>query len=283
MDYYSTLGVGRNASPDEIKSAYRKMAMKHHPDRGGDEKVFKQVSEAYDVLSDPQKKQIFDLGGDPLNQNARHHHQHGGFNQGPFEFHFGSGNWNDIFGGNFGFGHHQRVQRNKTLNITVDVTFKDILLGKKLDAEISIPGGKSKVINIDIPPGINEGQQIRYQGMGDDSIKNMPAGDLIVNIRLISHPLFKKEGDSLVIEKNISVWDAILGCKLQIETLEDKVLEITVPAGTQSDTVLSCRNEGFPNMRTRQRGNMLIKIRVTIPRHLTPTQVDKIEQLKNEF
>ena len=282
MDYYSTLGVGRNASPDEIKSAYRKMAMKHHPDRGGDEKVFKQVSEAYDVLSDPQKKQIFDMGGDPLNQQP-HRHQHGNFSQGPFEFHFGSGNWNDIFGGNFGFGHHQRVQRNKTLNITVDVTFKDILLGKKLDAEISIPGGKSKIINIDIPPGINEGQQIRYQGMGDDSIKNMPAGDLIVNIRLVGHPVFKKEGDSLVVEKNISVWDAILGCKLQIETLEDKTLEITVPAGTQSDTVLSCRNEGFPNMRTRQRGNMLIKIRVTIPRHLNQTQIDKIEKLKNEF
>lgn len=280
MDYYSTLGIGRNASQDEIKSAYRKMAMKHHPDRGGDEKVFKQVSEAYDVLSDPQKKQIFDMGGDPLNQH--HHQHHGGFNQGPFEFHFGSGNWNDIFGGSFGFGQRQ-MQRNKTLNITVEVTFKEVLFGKKLDAEISMPGGKSKIINIDIPPGINEGQQIRYQGMGDDSIKTVPPGDLIVNIRLINDTQFRKEGDSLVLEKHISIWDAMLGCKLQIETLEDKTLEITVPAGTQSETILSCRNEGFPNMRTRHRGNMLIKIRVMIPRHLTAEQRDKIEKLKNEF
>lgn len=281
MDYYSTLGVGRNASPDEIKSAYRKMAMKHHPDRGGDEKVFKQVSEAYDVLSDPQKKQIFDMGGDPLNQQHPHHH-HGGFNQGPFEFHFGSGNWNDIFGGGFGFNQRQ-MQRNKTLNITVDVTFKEVLTGKKLDAEISMPGGKSKVINIDIPPGINEGQQIRYQGMGDDSIRNMPPGDLIVNIRVLNDTPFRKEGDSLVLDKNITVWDAMLGCKLQIETLEGKTLEITVPAGTQNDTVLSCRNEGFPNMRTRYRGNMLIKIRITIPKHLSPEQKAIVEKLKNEF
>jgi len=278
MDYYSALGVGRNASPDEIKSAYRKLAMKHHPDRGGDEKKFKEISEAYDVLSDPQKKNIFDLGGDPRGQ-AHHGHHHA--QNGPFEFHFGSGNWNDVFG--FGFGQPRHVQRNKTININVDVTFKEVLTGKTLDAEITMPGGKSKIINIEIPAGINEGQQIRYQGMGDNSISQLPAGDLIVNIRVIQHPEFRKDGDSLILEKFISVWDAMLGCKLSIITLDDKNLEITVPAGTQSDTVLSCRNEGFPNMRSRQRGNLLIKIKVSIPRNLTADQAERIAQLKTNF
>jgi curved DNA-binding protein len=279
MDYYSTLGVQRNASPDEIKSAYRKMAMKHHPDRGGDEATFKKISEAYDVLSDPQKKQIVDMGGDP---NGQPHHHGGGFNQGPFEFHFGSGNFNDIFG-NFGFGGQRQMQRNKTINIGVDVTLEEVLTGKTLDAEISMPGGKTKLININIPPGINEGQQIRYSGMGDNSIPHLQPGDLIVNIRIMNHPEFRREGDSLVVEKQISVWDAILGCKLEILTLNGKNLEISIPAGTQSDTVLSCRNEGLPNMRSQARGNLLIKIRVTIPRNISSQQRSAIEQLKNEF
>jgi curved DNA-binding protein len=278
MDYYSTLGVQRNASPDEIKSAYRKMAMKHHPDRGGDEATFKKISEAYDVLSDPQKKQIVDMGGDP---NAQPHHG-GGFNQGPFEFHFGSGNFNDIFG-NFGFGGPRPMQKNKTINIGVDVTLEEVLTGKTLDAEITMPGGKTKLININIPPGINEGQQIRYSGMGDNSIPHLPPGDLIVNIRIANHPEFRREGDSLVVEKQISVWDAILGCKLEIVTLNGKNLEISIPAGTQSDTVLSCRNEGLPNMRSNVRGNLLIKIRVTIPRNISSQQRSAIEQLKNDF
>jgi curved DNA-binding protein len=281
MDYYSTLGVQRNASPDEIKSAYRKMAMKHHPDRGGDEATFKKISEAYDVLSDPQKKQIVDMGGDPNGQQ----HPGGGFNQGPFEFHFNTGNMNDIFG-NFGFGGFggpRQMQRNKTINIGVDVTLEEVLTGKTLDAEITMPGGKTKLININIPPGINEGQQIRYSGMGDNSISHLPPGDLIVNIRIINHTEFRREGDSLVIEKQISVWDAMLGCKLEILTLNGKNLEISIPAGTQSDTVLSCRNEGLPNMRSQARGNLLIKIRVSIPRNISTQQRSAIEQLKNEF
>lgn len=283
MDYYSTLGVGRNASPDEIKSAYRKLAMKHHPDRGGDEKKFKEISEAYDVLSDPQKKQMFDMGG--------HHHGRphpGGFghsgHNGPFEFHFGSDNWNDIFG--FGFRQAQQrhhIQKNKTISVTVDVTFKEILTGKSLAAEITMPGGTPKIVNIEIPAGINDGQQIRYQGMGDNSISQLPPGDLIVNIRVVNNTEFQKDGDSLILEKYITVWEAMLGSKLNITTLDDKQLEITVPAGTHPDTVLSCRSEGFPNMRTRQRGNLLIKIKVAIPRNLTEEQRTKVEALKNSF
>jgi DnaJ-class molecular chaperone len=283
MDYYSTLGLQRNASEDDIKKAYRKMAMKHHPDRGGDEKTFKQVSEAYEILSDPQKKQMVDMGVDPKAQQAGgHRHQ-----QGPFEFHFNSGNFEDVFsnfgfggGGPFGFGGRQ-PQRNKTINITVDLTLEDVLKGKELDAELAIPGGKKKIINISIPAGIDHGQQIRYQGMGDASMPGMPPGDLIVNIRVANHRAFRREGDSLIIEKNISVWDAVLGCQLDIETLDRKNLNLSVPAGTQPETILSCKNEGLPNMQSRQRGNLLIRIKVVVPRNLPKTDVDIIEKLRN--
>ena len=186
MDYYSTLGVGKNATDDDIKKAYRKLAMKHHPDRGGDESTFKKISEAYDVLSDPQKKQIVDLGGDPKNQGNGN-----SFNQGPFEFHFNTGGvppgMEDIFG-RFGFGSgfgRQPMQKNKTLNINVDITLEDVLSGRDINAEITIPStGKRKMINIAIPAGIEHGQQIRYEGMGDDAIRELRPGDLIVNVNV---------------------------------------------------------------------------------------------------
>ena len=277
MDYYSTLGLKRGASDDEIKKAYRKLAMQHHPDRGGDQNKFKEISTAYEALSDPDKKRIIDLGGDPNTQPGM-----SGFNQGPFEFHFGTGDLNDIFG-NFGFGGgfgRQPLRRNKSLNINVEITLEDVLKGKDLNAEISIPGGKNKIINIQIPPGIEHGQSIRYEGMGDNSISNLRPGDLFVNVLIKDHPRFKREGTSLILEKEISVWDAILGSSLDIETLDQKTLSLTIPAGTQPETVFSCRGEGIPHMRTRQRGNLLIKIKIKIPKNLTNEQLSIVQQFK---
>jgi DnaJ-class molecular chaperone len=251
------------------------MAMKHHPDRGGDEKKFKEISQAYDFLSDPEKRRMIDAGMDP--------NQQGGFRQqgSPFEFHFGTGNMDDLFG-NFGFGFGQRpMRRNKTLSINVEITLEDVLAGKDINAEIGIPGGRQKVINIQIPPGIEHGQQIRYEGMGDNSIPDVRAGDLIVNVLIRNHSTFKREGTSLIVEKQVSVWDALLGTSINIETLDQKTLTINIPAGTQPDTVMSCRGEGLPHMRTRQRGNLLIKIKIVVPKELTISQKQMIEQIRN--
>lgn len=276
MDYYGTLGLQRGASEEDIKKAYRKMAMKHHPDRGGDEKKFKEISQAYEFLTDPQKKSIIDMGGDPNAQPGM-----SGFNQGPFEFHFGTENLNDLFG-NFGFGGfgRQPLRRNKSLNINVEVTLEDILKGKDFTAEVNVPGGKSKVINIQIPPGIEHGQQIRYEGMGDHSIPNLRPGDLLVNVMIRQHHTFRREGTNLVVEKQVSAWEAILGSSLTIETLDNKTLTITIPPGTQPETVLSCRGEGLPHMRTRVRGNLLIKIKVSIPKNLNQKEIEIVKSLK---
>ena len=278
MDYYSTLGLQRGASDDEIKKAYRKLAMKHHPDRGGDQNKFKEISTAYDALSDPEKKRIIDMGGDPNGQPGM-----GGFRQGggPFEFHFNSGNFDDLFG-NFGFGGfgRQPMRKNKSLNVNVEIALEDVLTGKDFTAEVSVPGGKSKVINIQIPAGIEHGQQIRYDGMGDNSIAGLKPGDLIVNVIVRGHPIFKREGTTLYLEKEISVWDALVGSSAEIKTLDNKTLSINIPAGTQPETVLRVPGEGLPHMRTRQRGNMMLKIRVAIPKNLTQSQIDTINQLK---
>lgn len=276
MDYYTQLGISRGASDEDIKKAYRSMAMKHHPDRGGDEQKFKEISTAYEALTNPEKKRIIDMGGDPNAQPG----MGGGFHHGhnPFEFHFGAGDINDMFG-NFGFG-RQPMRKNKSFNINVEVTLEDVLVGKDLNADISAPGGKNKIINIHIPPGIEHGQQIRYEGMGDHSIASLRPGDLLVNVIVRPHREFAREGTTLITEKEISVWDAILGTSLNLDTLDKKTLSITIPAGTQPETVMRVAGEGIPQMRSRQRGNLLVKIKVTVPKNLSNDQIEKIKQLK---
>jgi curved DNA-binding protein len=275
MDYYSTLGLNKGATNEEIKKAYRSMAMKHHPDRGGDEQRFKEIEEAYRTLSDPQKKQMFDMGVDPNSQQSNTN----GWNSRGFEFHFGSGNIDDIFN-QFGFGFAQRPQRkNRSININIDISLEDVLTGRDINAELNIDNTKPKIINITIPPGLESGQQIRYQGMGDDSIPGIPPGDLLVNINVRPHPIFKRDRTNLFIEKYISFIDAVQGTNLKIKTLDNKTLDITVPKGTQPDSVLSCRGEGLPDGRTKQRGNLFVKIKLTIPTDLDQEKIDRIKAI----
>jgi DnaJ-class molecular chaperone len=161
----------------------------------------------------------------------------------------------------------------------VEITLEDVLNGKDFTAEVSIPG-KNKMINIQIPPGIEHGQQIRYEGMGDDSIPGLRPGDLLVNVIVREHPRYKREGTSLIIEQVVSVWDALLGASIEIQTLDRKTLSMSLPPGTQPDTVMSCKGEGLPNMRTKQRGNLLIRIKVIVPKLINPEQINLIQQIK---
>lgn len=283
MDYYNTLGIDKGASPEEIKKAYRKMAMKHHPDRGGDEITFKKISEAYEILSDPQKKQMVDMGVDP-NAQQPYRNSWGNSHAHPFEFHFGSPpGMEDIFN-QFGFGFGgRRMPRNKTFNVNVAINLEDVLTGKELSAEVGLPNGTRKFVNISIPAGIESGQQIRFQGMGDNSIKEVPAGDLIVNVTVLLHSKFRRENDQLIYDHKISAWDAILGSTLSLETLDGKKLDISIPPGTQPETVLSCRGEGLPNMRNRVRGNLKIKISIEIPKQLSDEHKLLVKRIKDEF
>lgn len=275
MDYYKVLGVSASATADEIKKAYRSLAMKHHPDRnGGDDTEFKKVQEAYAHLSDPEKRHQYDNPNPFQNFGGGggfHHHQ----GEDVFTHFFGSGH-------PFGFGgFHQ--QRNQNVSIVFDITIEDVFNGKTIDAEINLENGRSKMVSITIPPGCENGIQIRYPGMGDNRISKAPPGDLIVNIRVLPHRVWRREGDHLVYEKVITVWEAMLGSSLDITTIDGKQLSITIPPGTQPDTTLSCRGEGLPNARTQQRGNLLIKIKVEVPRSLNPEQRLKISNLQNDL
>jgi DnaJ-class molecular chaperone len=280
MDYYSTLGVNKNASQDEIKKAYKKMSMQHHPDRtGGDDSKFKEINEAYQTLNDPQKKQMYDQFGtaDPRQRQYNSQNFEFNFNGSPF-----GGGMDDIFeqmfGGGSPFGNRQRG--NRPIQVAVDVTLEDVLNGKTIGMEIALPTGRTKVVTVDVPSGVEHGQTIRYRGMGEQNNPNLPAGDLLIQIRVRNHPSFQRFGDNILCETKVSAWDLMLGSKTLVKTLDGKNIEINIPAGTQPDTVLSCKGEGLPNMRNKVRGNLQIKIKAEIPRY-NEQQRQQIKNLKD--
>ena len=281
MDYYSTLGINKNASQDEIKKAYKKMSMQHHPDRtGSDDSKFKEINEAYQTLNDPQKKQMYDQFG---TADPRQHQ----YRSGDFEFNFNGspfgGGMDDIFeqffGGGSPFGNRRRAV-NRPINVAVDVTLEDVLTGKTIGMEISLPTGKTKVVTVDIPAGVEHGQTIRYRGMGEQNIPNVPPGDLNVQIRVRNHSTFQRFGDNILCETKVDAWDLMLGTKAKISTLDNRSIEINIPAGTQPDTLLSCKGEGLPNINSKIRGNLQIRIKATVTRY-NNEQIERIRNLKN--
>jgi len=269
MDYYQILNVDRNASQDEIKKAYRALAMKHHPDRGGDDNKFKEIQEAYAILGDEQKKSQYD------NPQPQFHGGPGGF-----EFHFGGGGpagFEHMFGDIFGF--RQRAPVNRNIQLQTQISLEDAFYGKEVIANISLPSGREQTINVKIPPGVHEGTNLRLSGMGDDSISGIPRGDILLSVHITEHPKFKRQGDDLVIEHEISCIEAMTGSTINITGIDNKRLETTVPAGIQHDSILSLAGNGMPNFNDPSRkGRLLIRIKISIP-SLTEDQKSYLRNL----
>ena len=268
MDYYSILGVNRNATPEEIKRSYRKLAMQHHPDRGGDSAKFQQVQEAYDNLSDPLKKQQYD---NPQPQGFN-------FNSGNFQ----NGNpFGDIFG-NFGF-RQQRRQHNPNSDITIaaDIDLEDVLTGKQLIATYRLRSGRHENVEIEIPKGVQPGQQIRYQGLGEDTFREFPRGNLNVIIRIRQHPIWQHHNGNLITEIKVSAFDLMLGTEKRIDTIDNKTVSLKIPAGTQPGTTFSMSGYGLVDQVGR-RGNAHVNIKAEIPK-LNETQRQLIADLKNKL
>ena len=281
MDYYSILGVNRNATPEEIKKAYKKQSMQHHPDRtGGDDSKFKEVNEAYQALNNPQKKQAYDQFGTTDGRQNQ-------YRSGDFEFNF-NGNpfsgmddvFSQMFGGGSPFGNQRRGPTNRPINVAIDVSLEDVLNGKTIGMEIQLPTGRTKVVTVDVPAGVEHGQQIRYRGMGEQNIPNVPPGDLHVQIRVRNHSVFQRFGDNILCEAKVDAWDLMLGTKIKVSTLDNRSIEINIPAGTQPETLLGCKGEGLPNIHTKIRGNLQIRIKATITRY-TNEQINQLRNIKN--
>jgi len=273
-DHYSTLGIQRGASTDDIKKAYRKMASQHHPDKGGDTEKFQQIEEAYRTLSDDNTRSQYD---NPQPSGQYHFHPGSGANPfGDIFRHFGQGHpFGDIFGGG-------RPVKNRTVNIQTTISLEDAYHGKDLLANVTLPNGQDRMINVKIPPGIQHNTTLRLAGMGEDTIPNIPRGDIHLTIFINDHSVFRRDGDDLISDLTIPVWYAILGEKVNVKTIDGKDLELTINPGTQFDQVLAVQGAGMPSMNDeRFKGRLLVKLKITIPNNLTDKQKTLIKNAIN--
>ena len=271
MDYYSTLGVNRNASSQDIKHAYRKQAMANHPDRnGGDDTKFKQINEAYETLKDPAKKQQYDNPQPSFNTNNMHQ-------RGPQDF-------NDMFNGMFGFGNQRgRQQRNRDVIIEHTLTFEEVFSGKSINLQYRLQSGRIETLDAIVPPGIRHNDSVRFGGMGDDSIPHIQRGNLVLNIKVRPHAKWNRDGDNIITKHTVSVFDLILGTSIKVVTPTGKNFSLTVPKGSKSGTVFSITGQGIPNVNTRRAGNAHIKVEAVVPNIHDETILNKLKEIKDEI
>jgi len=290
-DYYESLGVPRGASDEDIRRAYRKLARQYHPDvnkEPGAEDRFKEVSEAYDVLRDPEKRQRYDrLGadwkaGDDVSGAAGFEEffrrggggAGGGFEDSGVRVEFGGeGDFSDVFGDLFGGRGGGSIFDSFTGGRAAD---QEAVL--ELSLEDALNGGRRRLaigdreLEVEIPPGIRDGQRLRIRGEGD-------GGDLILRIRLRRDPRFRVEGDDLYTDLALAPWEAALGATVPVQTLTGSA-RLTVPAGSSSGRRLRLRGEGLPR-EDGGRGDLYAVISVKVPKNLTTRERELFEQLRD--
>lgn len=303
-DYYKILGVEKSATQDEIKKAYRKLAMKYHPDRNQGNKTaeekFKEITEANEVLSDPEKRKKYDT----LGANWKQYQHTGGQGFDDFFTHFGggrrgsggatyefSGDLGDIFGGTGGGGFSDffesffgagrgfsgRTQQQRTavdVEAVLNVTLEDVFNGS--EKTINVDGKKLKV---KINPGIKDGQKLRLKGLGRSKTAGGTKGDLYLNIHIIQHPFYEIKDNQLYYNLDIDLYTAVLGGKENIKTLDGKTVNVSIPVGTESEKVL--RLKGLGQIVNGVRGDLFVNIHVTVPKNLSREEKELFNKLKS--
>jgi molecular chaperone DnaJ len=357
-NYYEVLGVDKKATPEEVKKAFRKLAQKHHPDKGGDEAKFKEITEAYAILSDEKRRREYDSygqtfpggapGGNPFNGAGGF--DFSGFQNGGVEFDISDlfGDLGDIFGAAQGRGgSNGRMRRGRDISIDIEVSFKESVLGSKRSVLITKmakcdictgngakPGtemetcktcnGQGKIhetrdsilgsftsvracvicegsgkipkekcnnckghgvlrkeeeIKLDIPQGIDNGEMIRMPGQGEAVKAGIP-GDLYIKVHVKPHETFSKQGVNLIMELPVKLTDGLLGTTVTVNTIDDKVLEVKIPAMTRTEELLRIRGKGIKHQNIE--GDLLIRLTITLPKKLSTQAKKAIDALKSE-
>ena len=308
-DYYKILGIEKTASAEEIKKAYRKLALKWHPDKNPNNKAaedkFKKISEAYAVLSDMQKRKDYDMYGsaDQFRQGYTQEDIFRGFDLNDILRGFGFGDLggkgtrtfrtsrgggsftqNDSFSDIFE-GERQRFsrmpQKGQDFEYNLSITLEESVLGAEkklsLQKEDSI-----EEISFKIPPGINSGKKLRLAGKGTPGVDGGPPGDLYLFINIIPHPIFARDGHDLYIEKAISFTQAILGTSIDVPTLDGATKRIKISPGTQNNTKIRMKGFGVPGLKGTDKGDQFVKITIEVPKRLNDKQLQLVRKLAEE-
>lgn len=287
-DYYKILGVKKDATEDEIKKAFRKLAHAHHPDKsGGDEAKFKEASEAYAVLSDKKKRAQYDAvsSGDGSAFGGA------GFNPSDFGFDFSgfgnagfdTGDLGDILSSIFG---GRRVRRGRDIAVDIELSFQESIFGVERKVVINSKFVKQKEVSINVPPGIDDGQMIRLSGMGEALEGGVP-GDLYVKVHVRRHSYLRKDGYNLIMDLEVKLSEALLGVEKPVHTLDGEVI-LKVPPATRHGTILRVKGKGVPHAYTHlgsknsARGDLYIRISIQIPDKLSKEAKKLIEGLREE-
>ncbi len=295
-DYYKILGVNKTASDNEIKKAYRKLAMKYHPDRNkGDkeaEEKFKKISEAYAVLSDPEKRKQYDTFGSAGFQQR--YSQEDIFKGSDFEsilseLFGGSGRFGGggrgmrfSFGGGSPFGGYQRNQqahpKRSDLEYELPLTLEEVTAGTQKIVSFQHKG-RSEKITVKIPKGMIAGKKVRIAGKGEPNPYGGPAGDLYIKSKVLDHPVYDVQAQDLYINRDIKLSEAILGTNISVPTLSGKELKLKIPAGTKHKTKMRLSGHGLPHMHGKGQGDLYVRIHIKMPKRLSKKQKGLIEQL----
>ena len=284
MTHYNTLGVGESATQEEIKKAYRKLASQHHPDKGGDTAKFQEIEAAYRILSDPAQKDQYDHerrnpGGVRFNVNGHDFHH-----DMPPNMHDLFRNFGFDFGGHgnpFGGFHQAPPRRNRDLQVRVPIKLASIIADQAMTISIQTTKGDRENIEITVPRGAQNGTQIKYPGLGDNFFDTLPRGDLYVQLIMEPHPGFEIMDLDVATTHSIDCFTAMLGGDIRVANYDGSILTVSVPAGTQPGQMLRIANYGIWQVHSLIRGNLIVKINVTIPKALNSEQVELIAKLKS--
>lgn len=272
--YYEVLGVNEKATPEEIKKAFRVLASRHHPDKGGDTARFQQIQEAYAVLSDEQKRQQYDMQRQNPFSGFQFHHQN--FDQGfdPFSEIFG-------FGPEGFFRQRAEPRKNRSLRIQLIIDLADTLSPISKYIQLNSPQG-SKNVKIDLPQGVRPGQTIKYPGLGDTSNPNLPAGDLLVEVQVRPDDRFQINNVDLYTAVLIDCLDAMIGCNAKIQGLDNRELEFSVLPGTQPGAKYKLKGQGLYVPNSPVRGDLYAVINLTVKK-LDQPSIDLIRKVKEQI
>lgn len=302
QDYYATLGVGKTATQEEIQRAYRKLARKYHPDinkESSAEEKFKQINEAYEVLGDPEKRSKYDQFGSGWDGQFANQGYQGGDT---VRFHYSTADpsqfsdfFHNLFGGGWRFGEEAefrgggaRKRRGRDHETAINLTLAEAYHGAKKSIELERveadssgrPTRTRRSYEVTIPPGVTDGSLIRLAGQGGSGSGGGEAGDLFLRVSIQPDSRFSLNGHDLATTVDITPWEAALGAKVLVPTIDGKI-NLTVPAGSQSGQTLRVRGKGMP-VASGRNGDLLVNLRIVVPKHLSARERHLFEELAKE-